>query len=113
LVLVSALDSSGLEEKKAVAASRAWDVAWVGNDEQQLLRLEDEESDGSVRPLEDSDDESEDGTDFLDLANFPVPDEPSSEEEGGGEEGGEEGSEERSEDSEEDVPLAQRKVARV
>jgi len=93
----------GSEEKKAVAASRAWDVAWVGNDEQQLLELDAQESDGSVRSLEDSDDESEDGTDFLDLANFPVPDEPSSEEEGGGEEGGEEGSEEGSEDSEEDV----------
>ena len=40
-----------------------------------------------------------------------------SEEEGGGEEGGEErseeGGEEGSEDSEEDVPLAQRKLARV
>ena len=58
-----------------------------------------------------------DGTDFLDLAKFPVPDEPSSEEEGGGAEGGEEGSEEGgeegSEDSEEDVPLAERTVARV
>ena len=66
---------------------------------------------------EDSDDESGDGTDCLDLASFPVPDKPSSEEEGGGEEGGEEGSEkgseEGSEDSEEDVPFAQRKVARV
>jgi hypothetical protein len=56
-----------------------------------------------------------------DLANFLVPDEPSSEEEGSGEEGGEEeseeggedGGEEGSEDSEEDVLLAQRKVARV
>ena len=52
-----------------------------------------------------------------DLTNFPVPDEPSSEQEGGGEVGDEEGSEdgieEGSEDSEEDVPLAQRKVAQV
>ena len=61
------------------------------------------------------------------FVKFPVPDEPSSDEEGGGEEGGmeggekgseegsEEGGEEESEDSEEDVPLAQRKrkVARV
>jgi hypothetical protein len=64
-----------------------------------------------------------DARDYLDFAKFPVPDEPSSEEEGGGEEGGEEeseegseeGGEEESEDSEEDVPLAQRKkkVARV
>ena len=45
------------EEKKAVAGSRAWDVARVGNDEQQLLELEEEESDGSVRPLEDDSDE--------------------------------------------------------
>jgi hypothetical protein len=54
---------------------------------------------------------------------FPIPDELSSDEEGGGEEGGkkgseegsEEGGEEESEDSEEDVPLARRKrkVARV
>jgi len=92
-------------------------VAWAGNDEQQLLELEKEESDGSVRPLEDdSDDESEDVTDFFDLAKFPIPEE-LSEEEGGGdqvvEKGSEEGSEEGSEDSEEDVPLAQRKVARV
>jgi len=77
-----------------------------------LCELEAEESDGSVRPL-DSDDESEDGTDFLNLDKFPVPDELPSEEEGGGEEGGEEGSEEGGEDSEKDVPLAQRKVARV
>ena len=52
-----------------------------------------------------------------DLTNFPVPDEPSSEQEGGGEVGDEEGSEdgieEGSEDSEEDVPLAQKKVAQV
>ena len=54
-------------------------MAWVGNDEQLLLESEDEKSDGSVRPLEDSDDKSEDGTDFLDLANFQVPDAPSSE----------------------------------
>ena len=54
-----------------------------------------------------------DFTDFLNLAEFPVPDEPSSEEEGGGEEGGEEGSEEGSVDSEGDVPLDQREVARV
>ena len=92
-------------------------MAWAGNDEQQLLELEKEESDGSVRPLEDdSDDESEDVTDFFDLAKFPIPEE-LSEEEGGGdqvvEKGSEEGSEEGSEDSEEDVPLAQRKVARV
>ena len=70
-----------------------------------------------------SDDESEDDGEFLDLANFPVPVEPSSDEEGGGEEGSKEGSEEESEEggkeeskgSEEDVPLAQRKgkVARV
>ena len=96
------------KEKKAVAGSMVWDVAWFGNDEQQLLELEEEKSDGSVRPLEDdSDDESEDGTDFLDLAKFPVPTE-LSEEEGSGEqggEGGEEGSEEGIEDSEEDVPL--------
>ena len=57
---------------------------------------------------------------FLNLANFPVPDEPSSGEEGGGAEEREEGSEEggegkESEDSEEDVALAQRmrRVARV
>ena len=100
----------------AGAGSRAWDKWWVGNDEQQLLELEEEGSDGSVRHLEDdSDDESEDDTDFLDLAKFPVGE--LSEEEGGGEQGGaegnENGSEEGSEDSEEDVPLAQRKVARV
>ena len=88
-------------------------MAWVGNDEQQLLEEEKEGSDESVRPIEDSDDVSEDATDFLVLANFAVPDEPSSEEEGGGEEGGGEWSEEWSEDSQEDVPLAQRKVARV
>jgi hypothetical protein len=41
------------EAKKAVAGSRAWDVAWDGNDDQQLLELEEEESDGSVRPIED------------------------------------------------------------
>ena len=77
-------------------------------------------SEGSVRVLEDdSDDEPEDNTAFLNLANFPVPDEPSSGEEGGGAEESEEGSEEKgeeeSEDSEEDVPFAQRKrkVARV
>jgi len=28
------------EEKKAVAGSRVWDVAWVGKDEQQLLKLQ-------------------------------------------------------------------------
>ena len=115
------------EEKKTEAASRAWEVSetWVGNDEEQLLELEGEESEGSVRALEDdSDDEPEDNTAFLNLANFPVPDELSSGEEGGGgeegeerskeesEEGSEEGGEEGSEDSEEDVPLAQRKVAR-
>jgi len=50
--------------------------------------VDEEESDGSVRPLEDdSDDESEDGKDFLDLAKLPVPAE-LSEEEGGGEQGG-------------------------
>ena len=110
------------EEKKTEAASRAWEVSgtWVGNDEEQLLELEGEESEGSVRALEDdSDDEPEDSTAFLNLANFPVPDELSSGEEGGGavegEEGSEEGGEEESEDSEEDVPLAKRmrKVARV
>ena len=106
------------EEKKAVAGSSAWDVAWVGTDEQQLHNSEEEESDGSVRPLEDdSDAELVDGTEFLDLAMFPVPDEPSSEEEDSGEEGGEEGSEEggeeRNEDSQEQVPLAERKVSRV
>jgi hypothetical protein len=114
------------EEKKAKAASRAWPVSetWVGNNEEQLLELEGEESEGSVRALEDdSDDEPQDHTAFLNLANFPVPDEPSSGEEGGGgeegkeesEEGSEEGGEEESEDSEKDVPLAQRKrkVARV
>ena len=50
-----------------------------------------------------------------------VPDELSSDEEGGGEKGSEQGSEQgsekggeqESEDSEEDVPLAQRKIARV
>jgi hypothetical protein len=104
----------------------AWEVSetWVGNDEEQLLELEGEESDGSVRALEDdSDDEPEDARENLDLAKFPVPAELSSDEEGGGEEGGKEGSEEgseeggeeESEDSDEDVPLAQmkRKVARV
>jgi len=65
------------EENKAVFSSRAWD--WVCNNEQQLLELEEEDSDGSVRLLEDSDDELKDGTHFLDLANFPVPAEPSSE----------------------------------
>ncbi len=48
-------------------------------------------------------------------------DEPSSDEEGGGEQGGKDGSEDGSEDdgeeenddSEEDVPLAERKLARV
>ena len=69
---------------------------------------------GSVQPFEDnSDDESEDGTDFLDLTQFPVSDEPSSEEEGGGKEGVEDRSEEGSEDSEKDIPLAQRKITRV
>jgi hypothetical protein len=111
------------EEKKAEAASRAWDDTWVGNDEEQLLELEGEDSgveDGSVRALEDdSDDDPEDAREYLDFAKFPEPDELSSDEEGGGEEGGEEGSEEggeeESEDSQEDVPLAQRKrkVARV
>ena len=83
-----------------------------------------EESDGSVRALEDdSDDEPEDAREYLDLANFPVPDEPSSDEEGGGAQGSKEWSEEESEeeceqeteDSEEDVPLARRKskAARV
>ena len=104
----------------------AWEVSetWVGNDEEQLLELEGEESDGSVRAHEDdSDDEPENARDYLDLANFPVPEEPSSDEEGGGgkggtegsEKGSEEGGEEEREDSEEDVPLAQRKrkVARV
>ena len=68
---------------------------------------------------DDSDDEPEDNTAFPNLANFQVPDEPSSGEEGGGgeegEEGSEEGGEKEIEDSEEDVPLAQRKrkVARV
>ena len=58
------------EEKKAEAASRAWDKTWVGNDEEQQLELEEEEeSDRSVRPFEDdSDDESEDDGEFLDLA---------------------------------------------
>ena len=118
------------EEKKAEAASRAWEVSergndeelatmrsssfWVGNDEEQLLELEGGGSEGSVRALkDDSDDEPEDNTAFLNLANFPVPDEPSSGEEGGGaeegEEGSEEGGEDESEDSGEDVPLAQRK----
>ena len=112
------------EEKKAEAASRAWEVSetWGGNDEEQLLELEGEESDGSLRALEyDSDDEPEDAREYLDFTNFPVPDEHSSDEEGGGEEGckegsekgGEEESEERGEDeseeSEQDVPLARRK----
>ena len=61
------------EETKAVAASRAWDVSSVGNDEEKILEYETEESDESVRPL-DSSDELEDGTDFLDLAKFPFPD---------------------------------------
>ena len=71
--------------------------------------------DGSVRALEDDpDDEPEDFREFLDLAKFPVPDEPSSEEKVGGEERSEEGGEEEdSEESEEDVPLAHRKAARV
>ena len=112
------------EEKKAEAAGRAWDETWVGNDEEQLLELEEDESDGSVRALEDdSDDEPEDARGYLDFANFPVPDELSSDEEEGseegseegGEQGGEQGGEEESEDSEDDVPLAERKskVARV
>ncbi len=73
----------------------------------------------SVRPIEDeSDDDPENDRQFLDFANFPDPDEPSSEEEGGGEERSDEGGqkeiEEEREDSKEDVPLAQRKkVARV
>ena len=92
-------------------------IMYTVYDEQQILKLEEGGSDGSVRPLEDdSDDESEDVTNFLDLAKFPVPEE-LSEEEGGGDkgvdEGSEEGSKEGSEDSEEDVPLAQRKVARI
>ena len=58
---------------------------------EHVLELEDEESDGSVRPLEHSDDESEDGTNCLDLAKFPVP-AGLSEEKGGGEPGGGEGS---------------------
>ena len=69
------------EEKKAEAASRAWEVSetWLGNDEEQLLELEGEESDGSVRGLEDdSDDEPEDAWESLDLAKFPVPAELSS-----------------------------------
>ena len=111
------------EEKKAEAASRAWDDTWVGNDEEQLLESKggesESESDGSVRPIEDeSDDDPENDRQFLDFANFPDPDEPSSEEEGGGEERSDEGGqkeiEEEREDSKEDVPLAQRKkVARV
>ena len=51
------------------------------------------------------------------LTNFPILDEPSSEEESGGEvrgdKGSEDGSEDRSEVSEEDVPLAHEKVTRV
>ena len=75
-------------EERCFAASRAWDETWVGDDEHQLLESEEEDSDGSIRALEDdSEDEAEDGREFLDLANFPVPVEPSSEEEGGGEEG--------------------------
>ena len=82
------------------------------------LEFEEEGSDRSVRPPEDdSDDELRDGKDFMDLATFLVIDELSSEEEDGGELGGEEGNEEGvgegSEDLEKDVPLAQRKVARV
>ena len=51
-------------------------IMYTVYDEQQILKLEEGESDGSVRPLEDdSDDESEDVTNFLDLARFPVPDE--------------------------------------
>ncbi len=76
--------------------------------------------DGSVRPIADeSDDDPENDGQFLDFAIFPDPDEPSSEEEGGGEERSEEEGqkeiEEEREDSKEDVPLAQRKrkVARV
>ena len=71
----------------------------------QLLELEGGESEGSVRALEDdSDDELEDNTAFLNFANFPVPDELSSGEEVGGAEKGEE----ESGDSDIDVPLAQR-----
>ena len=40
------------EEKKAVAAGRARDVGWIGEDEQQLMDFEGEDLDGSVRPLE-------------------------------------------------------------
>ena len=67
--------------------SRAWEVSetWVANDEEQLFELQGGESDGSVRALvDDSDDEPEDAREYLDFANFPVPDEPSSDEEGGG-----------------------------
>ena len=47
------------EEKKTEAASRAWEVSetWVFNDEEQLLELEGEESEGSVRALEDDSDD--------------------------------------------------------
>ena len=43
----------------ASRASRAWEVSetWVGNDEEQLLELEGQESDGSVRGLEDDSDD--------------------------------------------------------
>ena len=69
-------------------------MAWVGNDEQQLLEQDEEDSDGCVQLLEDDPgDESVDGTDFLELAKFRVRGEPLLQEDGGGEEGGEEESE--------------------
>ena len=100
----------------AVAGSRALDVAWVSNEKQQLFELDKEESDGPVRPHEDdSDDESEDVTDFPDLAKIPVPAK-LSEEKGSGEQGTEDGSKEGSEkeieSSEGKVSLAEEKVGR-
>ena len=55
-------------------------------------------------------------SEFLNLANFPVSDELSSDEEGGGEEGSEQGSEEGIEkggEQESEDSFAQRKIARV
>ena len=84
-------------KKRTVAGSRAWDLAWVSNENQQLLEVETEESDESVRPHEDdSDDGSEDGTDFPDLAKIPIPAK-LLEEKGSCEQGMEDGSKEGSE----------------
>ena len=64
------------EEKKAVAAGRARDVGWIGEDERQLMDFEGEDLDGSVWPLEnDSGDVATDG-EQIDLSKFVVPGSP-------------------------------------